>query len=112
MILISSLSLVGYVLTRLLGPSRGVALTGLTGGLASSTAVTLSFAKEGREKPEIAKALACGILLAWAVMGGNLLGREVLAEDVAQAFVALAKARKTTGHIEAVDGGNIAAALR
>jgi NAD(P)-dependent dehydrogenase (short-subunit alcohol dehydrogenase family)/ribulose-5-phosphate 4-epimerase/fuculose-1-phosphate aldolase len=45
-------------------------------------------------------------------MSGNLLGREVLAEDVAQAFVALAKARKTTGHVEAVDGGNIAAALR
>jgi NAD(P)-dependent dehydrogenase (short-subunit alcohol dehydrogenase family) len=45
-------------------------------------------------------------------MSGNLLGREVLAEDVAQAFVSLAKARKTTGHIEAVDGGNIAAALR
>ena len=45
-------------------------------------------------------------------MGGNLLGREVTAADVAQAFVALAKARKTTGHIETVDGGNIAAALR
>jgi len=45
-------------------------------------------------------------------MSGNLLGREVLADDVAQAFVALAKARKTTGHIETVDGGNIAAALR
>jgi rhamnose utilization protein RhaD (predicted bifunctional aldolase and dehydrogenase)/NAD(P)-dependent dehydrogenase (short-subunit alcohol dehydrogenase family) len=45
-------------------------------------------------------------------MSGNLLNREVLAEDVAQAFVALAKARKTTGHIETVDGGNIAAALR
>jgi len=67
-ILISSLSLVGYVLTRLLGANRGVALTGLMGGLASSTAVTLSFAKEGREKPEIANALGCGILLAWAVM--------------------------------------------
>ena len=67
-ILISSLSLVGYVLTRLLGPSRGVALTGLAGGLASSTAVTLSFAKEGRDNPQIANALACGILLAWAVM--------------------------------------------
>ena len=67
-ILISSLSLVGYVLTRLLGANRGVALTGLMGGLASSTAVTLSFAKEGREKPEIANALCCGILLAWAVM--------------------------------------------
>lgn len=45
-------------------------------------------------------------------MSGNLLHREVTAEDVAQAFVSLAKARKTTGHIETVDGGNIAAALR
>lgn len=45
-------------------------------------------------------------------MSGNLLRAEVLAEDVAQAFVALAKARKTTGHVETVDGGNIAAALR
>jgi NAD(P)-dependent dehydrogenase (short-subunit alcohol dehydrogenase family) len=45
-------------------------------------------------------------------MGGNLLKREVMAADVAQAFVALAKARATTGHIETVDGGNIAAALR
>jgi rhamnose utilization protein RhaD (predicted bifunctional aldolase and dehydrogenase)/NAD(P)-dependent dehydrogenase (short-subunit alcohol dehydrogenase family) len=45
-------------------------------------------------------------------MGGNLLQREVTAADVAQAFVALAKARSTTGHIETVDGGNIAAALR
>jgi rhamnose utilization protein RhaD (predicted bifunctional aldolase and dehydrogenase)/NAD(P)-dependent dehydrogenase (short-subunit alcohol dehydrogenase family) len=45
-------------------------------------------------------------------MSGNLLHVEVTADDVAQAFVALAKARKTTGHIETVDGGNIAAALR
>jgi len=45
-------------------------------------------------------------------MSGNLLQSEVTAADVAQAFVALAKARKTTGHIETVDGGNIAAALR
>jgi rhamnose utilization protein RhaD (predicted bifunctional aldolase and dehydrogenase)/NAD(P)-dependent dehydrogenase (short-subunit alcohol dehydrogenase family) len=45
-------------------------------------------------------------------MSGNLLHAEVTADDVAQAFVALAKARKTTGHIETVDGGNIAAALR
>lgn len=45
-------------------------------------------------------------------MGGNLLGLEVTAEDVAQAFVALAKAPKTTGAVVTVDGGNIAAALR
>ena len=45
-------------------------------------------------------------------MAGNLLGREVKASDVAQAFVHLALANKTTGAISTVDGGNIAAALR
>jgi hypothetical protein len=45
-------------------------------------------------------------------MGGNLLGIEVTAADVAQAFVLLAKATKTTGAVVTVDGGNIAAALR
>jgi rhamnose utilization protein RhaD (predicted bifunctional aldolase and dehydrogenase)/NAD(P)-dependent dehydrogenase (short-subunit alcohol dehydrogenase family) len=45
-------------------------------------------------------------------MGGNLLGREVKAPDVAQAFVSLALANKTTGCVVTVDGGNIAAALR
>jgi rhamnose utilization protein RhaD (predicted bifunctional aldolase and dehydrogenase)/NAD(P)-dependent dehydrogenase (short-subunit alcohol dehydrogenase family) len=43
---------------------------------------------------------------------GNLLGREVLAEDVAQAFVVLALARKTTAATLTVDGGNIEASLR
>ncbi len=45
-------------------------------------------------------------------MGGNLLGREVLAEDVAQAFLDLALAEKTTAAVVTVDGGNIAASLR
>ena len=45
-------------------------------------------------------------------MAGNLLSREVKATDVAQAFVHLALANKTTGAISTVDGGNIAAALR
>ncbi|MDI1346617.1 MAG: bifunctional aldolase/short-chain dehydrogenase [Pseudolabrys sp.] len=45
-------------------------------------------------------------------MAGNLLGREVRADDVADAFVSLALARKTTGAVLTVDGGNIAAAMR
>ena len=45
-------------------------------------------------------------------MAGNLLGREVTAADVAAAFVALARAEKTTGAVLTCDGGNIAAALR
>jgi uncharacterized membrane protein (DUF4010 family) len=56
------------MLTRLLGPSRGVALTGLSGGLVSSTAVTLSFSRDARDHPPMANAIACGILLAWAVI--------------------------------------------
>ena len=47
-----------------------------------------------------------------AYMRGNLLRREVTAEDVAEAFVALALAKKSTGAVITVDGGNIAAALR
>jgi NAD(P)-dependent dehydrogenase (short-subunit alcohol dehydrogenase family) len=45
-------------------------------------------------------------------MTGNLLGREVTADDVAQAFVHLALELKTTASVATVDGGNIAAAMR
>ena len=45
-------------------------------------------------------------------MSGNLLKTEVLAEDVAKAFISLAKAKKTTGDVMTVDGGNISAVLR
>jgi NAD(P)-dependent dehydrogenase (short-subunit alcohol dehydrogenase family) len=45
-------------------------------------------------------------------MSGNLLGREVTADDVAQAFLHQALELKTTGGVTTVDGGNIAAVLR
>jgi rhamnose utilization protein RhaD (predicted bifunctional aldolase and dehydrogenase)/NAD(P)-dependent dehydrogenase (short-subunit alcohol dehydrogenase family) len=45
-------------------------------------------------------------------MGGNLLAREVTADDVAQAFLHHALALKTTADVTTVDGGNIAAAMR
>jgi rhamnose utilization protein RhaD (predicted bifunctional aldolase and dehydrogenase)/NAD(P)-dependent dehydrogenase (short-subunit alcohol dehydrogenase family) len=45
-------------------------------------------------------------------MSGNLLQREVRAEDVAQAFVQLAHGRATTGAVLTVDGGNVAAMMR
>lgn len=68
-ILISALSLVGYAATRALGATRGLLLTGLTGGLVSSTAVTLALARRSRE-PHSGPAgmLAAGILAAWLVM--------------------------------------------
>ncbi len=45
-------------------------------------------------------------------MSGNMLGLEVRASDVAEAFLALALANRTTAAIVTVDGGNIAAAVR
>jgi len=45
-------------------------------------------------------------------MAGNLLGLEVTAEHVAQAFLHQALAERTTADVTTVDGGNIAAALR
>ena len=45
-------------------------------------------------------------------MGSNLIGKEVEAHHVAEAFVAMACSERTTAHIMAVDGGNIEAALR
>jgi rhamnose utilization protein RhaD (predicted bifunctional aldolase and dehydrogenase)/NAD(P)-dependent dehydrogenase (short-subunit alcohol dehydrogenase family) len=47
-----------------------------------------------------------------AYMSGNLLGEEVRAEDVAQAFVVSALLPRTTGNVLTVDGGNVAAMLR
>lgn len=68
-LLISSLSLVGYVASRSLGPERGVVLTGLTGGLVSSTAVTLAFARQSRDdQGRVTVGLGCGLVLAWSVM--------------------------------------------
>jgi uncharacterized membrane protein (DUF4010 family) len=73
-ILIAALSLVGYVATRALGPRRGTALTGLSGGLVSSTAITLAFARQSREEGgKSDDALAGGLLLAWAVMSVRIV---------------------------------------
>jgi rhamnulose-1-phosphate aldolase/alcohol dehydrogenase len=58
------------------------------------------------------RAVARGLTSEEYLRTGNLLKQEVLAEDVAQAFVALALARKTTAATLTVDGGNIEASLR
>lgn len=69
-ILISALSLSGYVAMRLLGPQRGTLLMALTGGIVSSTAVTLSLAKQSHEWPDPSESarLAAGVFIAWLVM--------------------------------------------
>ena len=67
-VLISALSMVGYVAVRIYGAARGTLLTGFFGGLVSSTAVTLTFAKQSREPEAPIGALAGATLVAWTVM--------------------------------------------
>ena len=67
-VFISGISFAGYVMIKLVGSRKGVALTGILGGLASSTAVTLSFAQRSRDTSALARPFALAILLSWTIM--------------------------------------------
>jgi uncharacterized membrane protein (DUF4010 family) len=67
-VLISGLNFASYVLVKVLGQEHGIGLTGILGGLVSSTAVTLGFSQRSRKEPALAAPLCLGILLAWTVM--------------------------------------------
>ena len=72
-VLISGLNFLAYVLVKVVGTEHGTGLTGVLGGLVSSTAVTLGFAQRSRQPDASAPALALGILLAWTVMFARVL---------------------------------------
>jgi uncharacterized membrane protein (DUF4010 family) len=67
-VLIAGVQYVGYVLTRMLGSTRGTGIAGLVGGLTSSTAVTVSMARAARETPELAGPGQLAVFLANTVM--------------------------------------------
>ncbi len=66
-ILVSSVSYVGYFLTRFLGGSRGLLLTGIMGAVASTTATTTAFAEGAREEPERWREYAWAAIISNAV---------------------------------------------
>ena len=63
-VLITGVNFVGYIAMRWLGANAGAAVTGLIGGLASSTAVTLSFSRRSVKEPEDGGSFAVAIMLA------------------------------------------------
>lgn len=68
-VLISGLSLAGYAALRIAGQRHGTLLTGLFGGIASSTATTLAFSRNARDTPSLTAMAALVILLAnWVVL--------------------------------------------
>lgn len=72
-VLIASISFVGYLSTRVLGEGRGLAVTAMLGGLVSSTAVTLSFAGRARKDPTLAPMAGVAIVLASTIMFARIL---------------------------------------
>ncbi len=72
-VFISGINFLGYVLIKMVGAGRGIGLTGFMGGLASSTATTLSFTQRSHEALNLAKPFALAITLAWTVMFGRVL---------------------------------------
>jgi uncharacterized membrane protein (DUF4010 family) len=67
-IFISGISFIGYLFIKLLGKDRGIILTGLFGGLVSSTAVTFSLSKKSKLFPLLSYNFAIGIVLASTMM--------------------------------------------
>lgn len=72
-LLFSGINFAGFVARRAAGAERGFGVTGLLGGLISSTAVTLQFARQSRAEPEHGGALAIGTLAACTVLPVRLL---------------------------------------
>ena len=67
-VLVSGASFGGYVAVRLFGHKLGIALTGLIGGIASSTATTLAMSKESKAQPALTADCAMAVVLACTVM--------------------------------------------
>ncbi len=82
-LLFSGLNFLGYIARRVVGSERGYGVTGLLGGLVSSTAVTLHFSRTSRAEPAYASALglgvvaACTVLVPRVVIVSSLLDRAV-----------------------------------
>ncbi len=67
-ILISSISFTVYFATKIFGSKKGILMTSLLGGLISSTAVTLAFAKRSKDMPELSGELSFCIVLVSTIM--------------------------------------------
>ncbi|MDD2763593.1 MAG: DUF4010 domain-containing protein [Opitutaceae bacterium] len=67
-VLISGLGFTGYIMMRLLGAKAGITITGLVGGLASSTATTLAFSRRSKDDPALSASYALAVVIACTVM--------------------------------------------
>ncbi|MDP3639852.1 MAG: MgtC/SapB family protein [Nanoarchaeota archaeon] len=66
-VLISGIGFAGYIALKWFG-EKALSLTGLLGGVVSSTAVTMQFARRSKKEAALSRALATGVILANGVM--------------------------------------------
>lgn len=66
-VLVSGISFLGYILIKTVGNKKGISISGLIGGLYSSTATSLSLAHKSKSYPEITTPFVSGIVLACGV---------------------------------------------
>lgn len=67
-VVLAGVSFAGYIALKVAGGSAGAAVSGLAGGLASSTAATISLARHARENEDRRRELAGGAVLAGVTM--------------------------------------------
>ncbi len=67
-IFISGINFLGYILVKIVGPKKGLGISGLLGGLASSTATTMSFSERSKSQMGMEKPFAVAIIVAWIIM--------------------------------------------
>ncbi len=67
-VFVSGIAFLGYVSSKVIGPRRGIAITGLLGGIVSSTAVAVSMASRSREEERLSPQLALAVVMAATVM--------------------------------------------
>jgi len=67
-IFISGINFLGYILVKVVGPKKGLGISGLLGGLASSTATTMSFSERSKSQTGTEKPFAVAIITAWIIM--------------------------------------------
>lgn len=104
-VLISGLSLGGYAALRIVGQRHGALLVGLLGGLVSSTATTLTFARHGRQSDALARLAIIVIVLANLVVLVRLsFITAVLAADILAALAPILLGGLVTGALAAAYG--------
>lgn len=72
-VLIASISFIGYFAMKIGGAEKGILLTCLFAGLSSSTALTLQFSNLSKQQPRLCGLLASGILLSCGTMFPRIL---------------------------------------